>query len=201
MTGDSEEEILVRKFLEQGGADVIVAVLDATKLERNLYLFTQVTEFSPKLIAVVNMIDEAERQGLIIDVGELSSLLGVPVLLTAASEGREIDRILPLALGSARVATLQVPYDHHIEAALNSLEKTLGVPCTRACWPCRVPEMTGYCSMPQELSLTRSNCATGCQSVRSLQRTAIICPERLQLQQSGRAIGKKPMIWTVSSPG
>jgi ferrous iron transport protein B len=128
LDGSSEEEILVRKFLEQGGADIIVAVLDATKLERNLYLFTQVTEFSPKLIAVVNMIDEAEHQGLIIDTDRLSSSLGVPVLLTAASEGRDIDRILPLALGSARIASLQVPYDHHVEAALNSLEKTLGAP-------------------------------------------------------------------------
>ncbi len=128
LDGSSEEEIMVRKFLEQGGADVIVEVLDATKLERNLYLFTQVTEFSPRVIAVINMIDEAERQGLIIDTDELSSSLGVPVLLTAASEGRDIDRILPLALGSARVSTLQVPYDHHIEAALHSLEKTLGTP-------------------------------------------------------------------------
>ena len=128
LDGSSEEEILVRKFLEQGGADVIVAVLDATKLERNLYLFTQVTEFSPRIIVVVNMIDEAERQGLIIDSDQLSSCLGVPVLLTAASEGRDIDRILPLALGSGRVATIKVPYDHHIEAALKSLEKTLGAP-------------------------------------------------------------------------
>jgi len=74
------------------------------------------------------MIDDAERQGLIIDAGTLSIQLGVPVLLTAASEGRDIDRILPLALGSGRVVTLQVPYDHHIEAALKSLEKTLGTP-------------------------------------------------------------------------
>ncbi|MCK9590739.1 MAG: ferrous iron transport protein B [Methanoregula sp.] len=128
LDGSSEEEIIVRKFLERRGADILVAVLDATKLERSLYLFTQVTEFSPKIIVVVNMIDEAERQGLIIDDDQLSSYLGVPVLLTAASEGRDIDRILPLALGSGRVATIQVPYDHHIEAALKSLEKTLGSP-------------------------------------------------------------------------
>ena len=102
LDGSSEEEVLVRKFLEEAKADVIVAVLDATKLERNLYLFTQVTEFSPRLIVVVNMIDEAERQGLIIDSDQLSVLLGVPVLLTAASEGRDIDRILPLALGSGK---------------------------------------------------------------------------------------------------
>ncbi len=128
LDGSSEEEIIVRKFLERRGADILIAVLDATKLERSLYLFTQVTEFSQKIIVVVNMIDEAERQGLIIDGDQLSSCLGVPVLLTAASEGRDIDRILPLALGSGRVATIQVPYDHHIEAALKSLEKTLGTP-------------------------------------------------------------------------
>jgi ferrous iron transport protein B len=128
LDGSSEEEILVRKFLEEAKADIIVAVLDATKLERNLYLLTQVIEFTPKMIVVVNMIDEAERQGLIIDRDQLSSALGAPVILTAASEGRDIDRILPLALGSAGTATLRVPYDHHIEAALNSLEKTLGTP-------------------------------------------------------------------------
>ena len=128
LDGSSEEEILVRKFLEQAGADVIVAILDASKLERSLYLFTQVAEFSPRIIAVLNMIDEAEKQGLIIDVDTLSARLGVPVLLTAASEGRDIDRILPLALGSSRVVSLEVPYDHHIEAALKSLEKTMGTP-------------------------------------------------------------------------
>ena len=128
LDGSSEEEILVRKFLEQAGADIIVAILDATKLERSLYLFTQVAEFSPRIIAVLNMIDEAEKQGLIIDVKTLSARLGVPVLLTAASEGRDTDRILPLALGSSRVVSLEVPYDHHIEAALKSLEKTMGTP-------------------------------------------------------------------------
>jgi ferrous iron transport protein B len=128
LDGSSEEEILVRKFLEQAGADVIVAILDATKLERSLYLFLQVAEFSPRIIAVLNMIDEAEKQGLIIDIDTLSARLGVPVLLTAASEGRDIDRILPLALGSSRVVSLEVPYDHHIEAAIKSLEKTMGTP-------------------------------------------------------------------------
>jgi ferrous iron transport protein B len=128
LDGSSEEEILVRKFLEQAGADVIVAILDATKLERSLYLFLQVAEFSPRIIAVLNMIDEAEKQGLIIDIDTLSTRLGVPVLLTAASEGRDIDRILPLALGSSRVVSLEVPYDHHIEAAIKSLEKTMGTP-------------------------------------------------------------------------
>lgn len=128
LDGSSEEETLVRTFLERGGADVIVAVLDATKLERNLYLFVQAAEFSPNMIVLINMIDEAERQGLLIDAGQLSSFLGVPVILTAASEGRNIDRILPVALHEAKPALVRVPYDHHIEAALKSLEKTMGTP-------------------------------------------------------------------------
>ncbi|MDO8873472.1 MAG: ferrous iron transport protein B [Methanoregula sp.] len=128
LDGNSEEETLVRKFLTSGGADVIVAILDATKLERNLYLFVQAAEFSPKMIAVVNMCDAAERQGMHIDAGTLSSHLGVPVILAAASEGRNIDRILPVALGEATPARVHVPYDHHIKAALKSLEKTIGTP-------------------------------------------------------------------------
>ena len=128
LDGSSEEETLVRIFLERGVADVIAAVLDATKLERNLYLFVQAAEFSPKMIVVINMIDEAERQGLLIDASQLSSFLGVPVILTAASEGRNIDRILPVAFNEARPALIHVPYDHHIEAALKSLEKTIGTP-------------------------------------------------------------------------
>jgi len=128
LDGDSEEETLVRTFLTDGGADVFVAVLDATRLERNLYLFIQAAEFAPKMIVVVNMMDVAERQGLALDAKALSSLLGVPVLLTAASEGRNIDRIVPLAIGSATRPVLMVPYDHHVEAALRSLEKTLSTP-------------------------------------------------------------------------
>jgi ferrous iron transport protein B len=128
LDGNSDEEVLVRQFLEAGKADVIIIVLDATRLERNLYLFAQVAEFPCRMIAVINMIDAAERQGISIDTGIISARFGVPVILTAASEGRGIDRILPLAKESARVSGLTVPYDLHIEAALKSLEKTLGTP-------------------------------------------------------------------------
>ena len=132
LDGNSEEETLVRTFLETGGADIIIEVLDAAKLERNLYLFAQVAEFGPRMLVVVNMIDEAEREGLSIDGEALKTILGVPVLLTAASEGKNIDRIIPLALGSAAVPSLSVPYDHHIEAALRSLEKNLGTTLPRS---------------------------------------------------------------------
>ena len=126
LDGDSEEEVLVRRFLEKGGADSLITVVDATKLERNLYLLTQIAEYGLPMVIVVNMIDAAERQGLFIDTDRLGTIFGSVVLPTAASLGKNIDRILPLALTSSQPPTLRIPYDHHIEAALRSLEKTMG---------------------------------------------------------------------------
>jgi len=128
LDGNSEEEVLVRRFLEKKGADIIIAVLDATKLERNLYLLAQVAEYSQPMIALVNRIDDAESEGLVIDTGRLAEIIGIDVLPTAASLGKNIDRILPLALSSARQPVLFIPYDHHVEAATRTLEKTMGTP-------------------------------------------------------------------------
>jgi ferrous iron transport protein B len=128
LDGSSEEEVLVRRFLEKKGADIIIAVLDATKLERNLYLLAQVAEYSQPMIALVNRIDDAEGEGQVVDTGRLAEIIGIDVLPTAASLGKNIDRILPLALSSAREPVLFVPYDHHVEAATRTLEKTMGTP-------------------------------------------------------------------------
>ncbi len=128
LDGDSEEEVLVRRFLEKDGADSLIVVVDATKLERNLYLLTQIAEYELPMMVVVNMIDVAEGQGLFIDTGRLAAIFGTEVLPTAAVLGKNVDRILPLALSSSPSQVLRVPYDHHIEAALRSLEKTMGTP-------------------------------------------------------------------------
>ena len=126
LDGESDEEVLVRRFLEKDSADSLISVIDATRLERNLYLLTQIAEYGLPMIIVVNMIDEAERQGLFIETDRLGKIFGCPVLPTAAVLGKNIDRILPLALKAASPQMLRIPYDHHIEAALRSLEKTMG---------------------------------------------------------------------------
>jgi ferrous iron transport protein B len=128
LDGDSEEEVLVRRFLENDGADSLIVVIDATRLERNLYLLTQIAEYALPMVVVANMIDAAESQGLFIDTDRLAAIFGITVLPAAAVLGKNIDQILPLALGSSRPPTLHVPYDHHIEAALRSLEKTMVTP-------------------------------------------------------------------------
>ncbi|RXE55161.1 iron transporter [Methanoculleus taiwanensis] len=126
LDGTSDEELLVQRFLGQQGADALIAVLNVTRLERNLYLLLQVAEYGLPMIVVLNMIDEAADRGFEVDAAALRDILGVEVLLTSALEGKNIDRIIPLALADARPSTVEVPYDHHIEAAVRSLDKMLG---------------------------------------------------------------------------
>ncbi|MDD3934260.1 MAG: ferrous iron transporter B, partial [Methanoculleus sp.] len=75
------------------------------------------------MVVVLNMADEAVKQGFEIDTGPLRDLLGVEVILTAASQGKSIDRIIPAALAATRPSKVEVPYDHHVEAAVRSLGK------------------------------------------------------------------------------
>jgi len=123
----AETEALVRRVIGNDEVTAVVAVLDATRLERNLYLLIQVAEYGRPMVAVVNMVDLAARRGIAVDTERLSALLGIPVLATAAAIGQGIDRILPTAVREARPATVEVPYDHHVEAAVRSLERTFGV--------------------------------------------------------------------------
>jgi ferrous iron transport protein B len=125
LEGISDEEVLVRKFLEMREAEAVVVVMDASRLERNLYLLTQVAEFGVPMIAVLNMVDEIAQKGLEIDTIALGSRLGVEVLETVATRGHNIDKIIPLVLQSARRPSLEVQYNTQIEAAVRSLEKTV----------------------------------------------------------------------------
>ncbi len=123
LDGESDEEVLVRRFLEQQDTDAVIAVVNVTRLERNLYLLLQVAEYGLPMVVVLNMADEAAKQGIEIDPGPIRDLLGVEVILTAASQGKNIDRIIPAALAATRPSKVEVPYDHHIEAAVRSLGK------------------------------------------------------------------------------
>jgi ferrous iron transport protein B len=134
LDGEAEEEALARRILSAGDLGGAIVVLNATNLERNLYLLLQVAETGIPLVVVVNMMDEAEASGLTLDLPALSGILGLEVLGTAAASGRNIGRIIPLALARARPASLLVPYDTDVEAALKTLEKELGASRLAAIW-------------------------------------------------------------------
>ncbi len=126
LDGESEEEQLAREYLKKGGVDLALVVVNATRLERNLFLLLQVAECGVPMLAVLNMIDEVESGGYEIDIDRLREILGIEVLTTAAPEGRGIERIIPAALFSARPSPVRIPYDYHIEGAVRSLEKVEG---------------------------------------------------------------------------
>ena len=92
------EEVAV-EMIEDG--DVIINVIDATNLERNLYLTLQLLEIDKPIIVALNIWDETRHKGIEIDVDALSEMLGVPVIPTAGRSGYGLDRLLA-SLGTAR---------------------------------------------------------------------------------------------------
>ncbi len=126
LDGTSEEEQLVREYLKRGGVDLALVIVNATRLERNLFLLLQVAEWGIPMLAVLNMIDEVESGGYEIDIDRLREILGIEVLPTAAPEGRGIEKIIPAALLPTRPSPVRIPYDYHIEGAVRSLEKVEG---------------------------------------------------------------------------
>ena len=98
MAPRSPDEQIVRDVLEgrhesTDGADLVVAVVDATNLERQLYLALQILSTGRPAILVLNLIDAAEAEGIAIDVPALTRRLGVPVLAVSAKTGRGMDRL------------------------------------------------------------------------------------------------------------
>ncbi len=90
----SPEEIIARDYIINERPDVVVVVLDAANLERNLYLAVQVLELEAPVVVALNMMDMARSRGLQIDVARLSQALGVPVVETTARRGKGIDRLI-----------------------------------------------------------------------------------------------------------
>ncbi len=88
------EEVIARDFIVEHQVDAVVNVVDATNLERNLYLTVQLLEMGVPLILVLNMIDVAEEMGIRIDDAKLSALLGgIPIVRTVGSKGIGIERL------------------------------------------------------------------------------------------------------------
>ncbi len=90
----SMEEIIARNFIQDEKPDIVVNIVDATQLERNLYLTMQLIKLGRPLILALNMMDEVEDRGDRIDVRELSRLLGVPVVPVSAKTGEGLDDLV-----------------------------------------------------------------------------------------------------------
>ena len=89
----SNEEKVSKKFLQDGDVDLILNIVDASNLNRNLYLTTQLKKFNKPIILALNMIDVSERKGIVIDYERLSKELNVEVIPIVAGQNKGIDTI------------------------------------------------------------------------------------------------------------
>lgn len=124
----TSEEMVSRNYLLSGNADAILDVVDATNLERNLYLSLQLIETGIPVVLALNMSDVVEKQGKWIDTTKLSYQLGVPVVATSALKKTGIDQVMRQALREMERTdeTLYPVYDSHFEAALSEIIRILG---------------------------------------------------------------------------
>ena len=106
LAAHSQEEAVARDYIKSGQADGVVVVCDATCLERNLILALQVLELTGRVLVCVNLMDEAERLGVEVDLPALSKRLGVPVVGTAG--GRQ-DGLEELKAAIARLVSADAP--------------------------------------------------------------------------------------------
>ena len=90
LMSNSEEEEIARNYICFENPDAIVIVVDGTSLERNLNLVTQIMEINSNIILCVNLLDEAKKKGIKIDLNNLSSLLGIPVVGTIAKKKKTL---------------------------------------------------------------------------------------------------------------
>ncbi|EMG37394.1 ferrous iron transporter FeoB [Desulfocurvibacter africanus PCS] len=101
LTAYSMEELVARQVLVEERPDVVVHVMDATVLERSLYLGVQLLEMGVPVVLALNMMDETKKRGLRINAGKLSKLLGVPVVETVGRTGQGKKELLQAAIDHA----------------------------------------------------------------------------------------------------
>ncbi len=98
LTAYSVEEIVARDFILEEKPDVVIDVIDASNLERNLYLATQLIELNIRLVFAMNMVDVAKARGIQVDFDHLATLLGVPIVKTIGTKGQGLDELLDTAI-------------------------------------------------------------------------------------------------------
>ena len=129
LAADSPEEEIARDFLACGGARVVVVVTDATCLRRSLALALQIRQRTARMVLCVNLLDEAEKKGIDVDLARLSARVGAPVVGMAARSGRGLDELRDAVAAAAeepaQTDAWQLRYDVPVERALARLASAL----------------------------------------------------------------------------
>lgn len=129
LLANSVEEEIARDFICFGNPKATVVVTDATCLERNLILVLQILEITDQVVLCVNLMDEAKRKGIHVNLEKLSKILGIPVVGTNARDGIGLDELKDaveaVASGKMKTNPLKIQYDKDIEEQLQIIEEEI----------------------------------------------------------------------------
>jgi len=126
----SPEELYVRKHLTEEIPDVIINVIDASNIERNLYLTTQLLDMDLPMVCALNMYDEFERRGDTVDLQVLSTLFGTPMVPTSFKSGKGVEQLFRTVIEvyegvNATARHIHINYGHEIEDGIRHIQKFL----------------------------------------------------------------------------
>lgn len=123
----SMEELISREYIAVEQPDVIVNIVDASTLERNLFFTIQLMELEPRMVVALNMMDVAQDKGIYIDVEKLSKLLGIPVVPTIATRGIGLTELMQKVVETAERGEAVKPpvYGPEVEARIKALMELL----------------------------------------------------------------------------
>jgi len=129
LTAYSQEEIITREYILRENPDVVMAMVDASNIERNLYLVLQILELAPRVVIGLNMMDLAQSSGITIHTTELAKTLKVPVVEIVAAKGKGIEEFLTEAIRVGMLAQDplpgKVPYPEELERKVQAMEELL----------------------------------------------------------------------------
>lgn len=157
----NEDEKVTKRFLIEDRPDIIVNVLDASRLERNLYLTLQLLELDIPMVIALNQVDLAADLGILVDADGLSELLGLPVVPTVATRGIGLDDVMLVALAEQGKTQEhhRVGYSQLIRQALSSLDYAFPnvPPSVKTAALLDDAEFVDLCCMPPEANALLSS--------------------------------------------
>ena len=157
----NEDEKVTKRFLIEDRPDIIINVLDASRLERNLFLTLQLLELDIPMLIALNQVDLAADLGILVDVDRLSELLGLPVVPTVAIWGVGLDEVVLVALSEMEKTQKhhRVEYSPWILQALSTLDYTFPKlsPSVKTAALLNDAEFVELCCMPPEANALLSS--------------------------------------------
>ena len=129
----SPEELYVRKQIVEHTPDIIINVIDSSNLERNLYLTTQLVDMHLRMVCALNMFDETEKRGDVVNYDKLSELFGIPMVPTVFTSGRGVDELFSAVIKlyegtedeEEHFRHIHINHGHEIEDGISRIQKYL----------------------------------------------------------------------------